>query len=56
MPEDAQVFLAGAATKQSGVARSYVTERLASGEKWQGYTVRVELERDGQKLVERADP
>jgi len=51
VPADAQVFLSSVATKQQGTLRSFITQRLVSGQTWEGYTVRVELERDGQKLV-----
>ena len=52
VPAAAQVFLSGAATKQTGTTRSYITQRLASGEIWTGYTVRVELEQNGETLVQ----
>ncbi|NOY29100.1 MAG: TIGR03000 domain-containing protein [Planctomycetes bacterium] len=52
VPADAQIFLSGVATKQQGTLRSFITKRLVSGQTWDGYTVRVELERDGQKLVQ----
>jgi uncharacterized protein (TIGR03000 family) len=51
VPADAQVTLAGAATKQTGELRSYTTTALTSGQQWSGYVVRVELERDGQSIV-----
>lgn len=51
VPAGAQVFLSGTATKQQGTLRSFITKRLASGQAWDDYTVRVELEQDGQKLV-----
>jgi len=52
VPADAQVFLSGMPTKQQGTQRSFTTAQLAPGQVWNDYTVRVELERDGQKLVE----
>lgn len=51
VPADAKVFLSGAPTKQTGAERTYVTTRLAPGQVWEDYTVRVEVERDGQTLV-----
>lgn len=52
VPAGAKVTLAGAATEQTGETRSYTTDSLAPGQKWNGYTVRVELEQDGKTLVE----
>jgi uncharacterized protein (TIGR03000 family) len=52
VPAEARVTLAGAATGQTGEDRTYTTSTLAQGQKWDGYVIRVELERDGQKLVE----
>ena len=52
VPADARVFLSGAATKQTGEERSFVTQQLAAGEQWEGYTVRVEVEQDGKTLVQ----
>jgi len=52
VPEQAKVTLAGAATKQTGEVRSYTTAGLNPGQHWDGYTVRVELEKDGKTVVE----
>ncbi|NOY42196.1 MAG: TIGR03000 domain-containing protein [Planctomycetes bacterium] len=52
VPAEARVFLSGAETKQAGTQRSFITQQLAAGEQWGGYTVRVELEQDGKKLVQ----
>lgn len=52
VPAGAKVTLAGAPTEQTGEVRSYTTNSLAPGQKWDGYTVRVELEQDGKTLVE----
>lgn len=52
VPAEARVFLSGAETKQTGAERSFVTQQLAAGEQWSSYTVRVELEQDGKKLVQ----
>jgi uncharacterized protein (TIGR03000 family) len=51
VPEDAKVFLAGAETDQTGAVRTYTTHRLGDGQTWDGYTVRVELQQDGETLV-----
>jgi uncharacterized protein (TIGR03000 family) len=51
VPENAKVFLAGAETDQTGVVRTYTTHRLGEGQAWDGYTVRVELQQDGETLV-----
>lgn len=52
VPAEAKVTLAGAATEQTGELRTFSTSGLKPGQKWEGYQVRVELERDGQTLVE----
>lgn len=52
VPADAKVFLAGAATRQSGEDRVYASTQLEEGQQWNGYTVRVELNRDGEQLIE----
>jgi uncharacterized protein (TIGR03000 family) len=51
VPEDARVFLSGMPTKQAGKVRTFSSTQLASGQQWEGYTIRVELDRDGQTLV-----
>jgi uncharacterized protein (TIGR03000 family) len=51
VPAEARVTLAGAATTTSGESRTYTTNSLAAGQEWDGYLVRVELERDGQTIV-----
>lgn len=51
VPADAKVFLAGAPTGQTGTSRIYSTSKLAAGQTWNGYTVRVEMEVDGQQEV-----
>lgn len=51
VPEDARVFLSGSPTKQTGTLRTYSSTQLAVGQQWGDYTVRVELDRDGQTLV-----
>jgi uncharacterized protein (TIGR03000 family) len=51
VPEDARVFLSGSPTKQTGKLRTFSSTQLAAGQQWEGYTVRVEVDRDGQTLV-----
>jgi uncharacterized protein (TIGR03000 family) len=55
VPSDAKVFLSGNESKSTGSSREFVTTKLNAGENWDNYTVRVEFERNGQKLskVER---
>jgi len=48
VPADAKVTLAGVDTKQSGEARQFATTRLAAGQKWEGYKVVVEVNKNGQ--------
>jgi uncharacterized protein (TIGR03000 family) len=52
VPADAKVTLAGAPTQQTGEVRTYASDLLKPGQRWDGYTVRVELEQDGKTLVE----
>jgi uncharacterized protein (TIGR03000 family) len=54
VPAGAKVFLAGRETKSTGELREFSTTRLQPGETWSDYAVRVELERDGQKLTKHA--
>lgn len=51
VPADAKVYLAGNATKASGDTRIFRTTGLSSGNAWEGYTVKVELERGGRTIV-----
>ena len=51
VPADAKVFLAGNATKASGETRVFRTTGLTGSKSWEGYTVRVELERGGRTLT-----
>ena len=48
VPADAKVYLAGNATKASGETRVFRTTGLTGSKAWDGYTVRVELERGGR--------
>ncbi len=50
VPEDAKVYLAGAETRATGAVRSFRTSRLAEGETWNDYNIRVTLKRDGRTL------
>lgn len=51
VPEDAKVFVNGAATKSTGTERRYVSRGLKSGESYT-YQVKVEVIRDGKTLEE----
>jgi len=51
VPADARVILAGVDTRSSGPTREFVTT-LLNDSPWTDYTIRVELDRDGNKLVE----
>lgn len=55
VPADAKVFLSGNESKSTGSSREFVTTKLGEGQSWDNYTVRVELEHNGQKIskVER---
>jgi len=53
VPDDAKVVLAGNATNGSGKARKFETKRLTEGEKWDGYTVKVTVVRDGKEVVRK---
>ena len=50
VPTDAKVYLSGNPTMLNGGVREFATTKLAAGEKWNDYVVRVELQRDGQLL------
>lgn len=51
VPAEAKVFLAGRETNAKGAKREFTTTRLTAGDEWANYTVRIELERDGQTLT-----
>lgn len=51
VPEDAKVNLAGSDTKLEGTRRVFATKRLAEGQTWEDYTVRVSIEQDGQVVT-----
>ena len=51
VPADAKVILAGNTTKASGETRVFRTTGLNGGKTWDGYIVRVELERGGRTVT-----
>ena len=50
VPADAKLFLSGHETQSTGEVREFTTIQLEAGQTWNGYTVRVELTRNGQTL------
>ena len=48
VPAEAKVFLSGQQMNMTGDIREFTTTQLNAGEEWSDYTVRVELNRDGQ--------
>ena len=50
VPDDAIVYLSGSQTSGTGPVRTFSTTRLANGQQWSGYSIRVSLERNGQLL------
>ena len=50
VPADAKVYLSGNETHGSGEVRRFSTTKLQSGQKWQDYVVRVEVQRNGKTL------
>lgn len=51
VPADAKVFIAGQPTKSTGAIRKFTTADLAPGSTWSDYEVRVEINRNGEKIV-----
>jgi uncharacterized protein (TIGR03000 family) len=51
VPAQAKVYLSGNETKSFGETRRFSTTKLANGQAWQDYVVRVELEQNGQLLT-----
>jgi len=51
VPADAKVFLSGNESKSTGEVRQFVTTKLNAGDSWDNYVIRVELERNGQKIT-----
>lgn len=54
VPADAKVFLSGNETHGNGEVRTFSTNKLAAGETWGSYVVRVELNRNGQTMTKEA--
>lgn len=52
VPADAEVWLAGNATRSSGVTRTFETTDLAAGDVWQQYEIRVVTAVDGRDQIE----
>ena len=52
VPADATVTLAGNKTRGNGIARTYRTSQMKTGEVWSGYVVRVTAEIDGRSVTE----
>jgi uncharacterized protein (TIGR03000 family) len=50
VPADARVYLSGNETSSFGVVRHFSTTRLAEGDQWLDYEIKVEVDRDGQTL------
>jgi uncharacterized protein (TIGR03000 family) len=50
VPAEAKVFLAGNETSSSGEVREFTTTKLAAGQSWDNYTIRVTFEQDGQTI------
>jgi uncharacterized protein (TIGR03000 family) len=50
VPADAKVYLSGNETRGAGEVRRFSTTKLAAGQQWQDYVVRVEVQRDGRTL------
>lgn len=51
VPAEAKVYLSGNETRGTGEVRTFSTTKLATGETWGNYVVRVELTRDGHTLA-----
>ena len=50
VPQGATVHLVGKATKGTGTVRTFRTTKLAAGQEWPEYNIRVSIERNGQLL------
>ena len=50
-PSDAKVFLGGNETSATGEVRTFSTSGLTAGQEWSNYKVRVEMVRNGEKVV-----
>jgi uncharacterized protein (TIGR03000 family) len=51
VPADAKVYLSGKETKSIGPVREFITTKLAPGDSWADYVVRVEIDRNGRTLT-----
>lgn len=51
VPADAKVFLAGNETTGTGAVREFTTSKLAAGQSWENYSIRVTFDRDGQTVT-----
>ena len=51
VPADARVYLSGNETHSTGEVRTFSTTKLAAGQTWGGYAVRVEVDRNGRTLT-----
>jgi uncharacterized protein (TIGR03000 family) len=51
VPEDAKVILSGNDTRSIGRVREFSTDALAANQDWADYEVRVEVLRNGRKIV-----
>ena len=52
VPAEAKVYLAGNPTKATGELRVFKTTGLSSGNAWDDYTIRVDLEQDGRVITQ----
>ena len=52
VPADAKVYLAGNETSAKGETRIFRTTGLRNGKAWEDYTIKVELDRGGRKVVQ----
>lgn len=51
VPADAKVYLAGTLTKSTGPVRVFKTSKLKTGESWDDYRVRIELNEGGRVVT-----
>lgn len=48
LPDDARLFVAGTEMQSTGSVRKFATTRLNPGQKWEEFTIRAEIVRDGE--------
>lgn len=53
VPTDAKVYLAGTPMRGTGPVRTFRTQRLAAGDNWSDYAIRVVVDQNGQKLAKQ---